>query len=203
MVDPECLGRLAERAVAFANDGAVHPTMHPKVGKTFTEDAPHFAQLLNQAFSVLASQPTLRAGEIRALRAELQRALVMMTGDRWRRRRAAHNWTFSWDQLPKKRAAELRRLIATDWMPTRADEDRVSSLLQFDAERGETRLVEHAFASVRCALAVLLAGLLSLDAPVEIKNCPRCNRFYVRHKAKGQPRIGCTNACSVALRRQR
>jgi hypothetical protein len=204
MLDPDFLGRLAERAVALANDGAVHPTMHEKVRKRFTDDSPHFPQLLNQAFSVLAAQPPLRMAEIRALREALHRALVMMTEDRWRRRRAAHNSTFTWERLPKKRAAELRRLIAEEWMPTRADENRrVSSLLQFDAERGEPRLVEHAFGSVRCAVAVLLAELLSPDARVEIKNCPKCNRFYVRHKAKGQPRIGCTNACSVALRKHR
>jgi len=146
--------------------------------------------------------------ECRELRVALQKFLGELTAGRWRRRRKDRKWTLSWEPLPKPRALALRGLVAKDWarQTSMKNAPRVAleSHYRFDDE-GRAQFENPAFGSVHSAIAATLADLLGPDARVEVRECPRtgCRRFYMRRKRRGQPRIGCTNACSVAIRKER
>jgi hypothetical protein len=208
MLDPDSLAFFAARLVEFVNEPPQDSWI--PVEKAWGVGGARFVQDGNvrRAWPTdkdLAGSPPSFAAE-RDLSVQARQFLIALTRDRWRRRRKDHNKTMSWEPLPRKRLAELRALVARDWARPRRMKDvelvSVASRIEFD-EDGHARLGRPQFDSIHSAIAVTFAALLDPSATVEIKVCPLCWRFYTREIGPGQPRIGCGNACTVAIRKNR
>jgi hypothetical protein len=202
MLDPDSLAFFAARLVEFVNEPPLDSWVPVEKAWGIKPQGPFNQPTLDD----IQGSPPSFANE-RDMSVQARQFLIALTRDRWRRRRKDHNKTMSWEPLPRKRLAELRELVARDWARPRRMKNvelvSVASRIEFD-EDGHARLGRPQFDSIHSAIAMTLAALLDPSATVEIKVCPLCYRFYVRDTARaGQPRIGCSNACTVAIRKDR